>query len=151
MALKVSVLAGGRGKASPEQGLALNYLSKARDQGGNLGFEGFQISEADDRKLSAALASAPHPILLDEAGKAYSSVGFATWLARLRDQGLPALTFVIGAADGFTQADRAHGKAVLGFGPQTWPHLLVRPMLAEQLFRAMTILANHPYHRAGSQ
>lgn len=151
MALKITVLAGGRGKASPEQPLAIDYLGKAREHGRGLGFDGFQLTEVDDRKFASALALAAHPILLDETGKAHTSAGFAGWLAGLRDQGLPALTFVIGPADGFTQTDREHAKAFLAFGPQTWPHLLVRPMLAEQLFRAMTILANHPYHRGGTR
>lgn len=151
MALTVSLLAGGRGKSAPEHALTLDYLTRAREQGRALGFAGFQLTEADDRKFPSLLAIAPYPVLLDETGKSLSSADFARWLAGFRDQGLPAITFAIGGADGFTPADRSHAKAQLAFGPQTWPHLLVRPMLAEQLFRAMTILANHPYHRAGSR
>lgn len=149
--LTISILAGGRGKTAPEQSLALDYLAKARDPGRSLGFAGFALTEADDRKFGAALAQAAHPILLDEMGKARSSRDFAQWLAGLRDQGLPAITFVIGGADGFTAKDRAQAKGFIAFGPQTWPHLMVRPMMAEQLYRAMTILSGHPYHRDGSR
>ena len=149
--LTVSILAGGRGKSSPEQALADGYLAKARDAGRALGFSGFGLTEISDAKLSQSLSAAPHPVLLDETGRAKSSRDFANWLAALRDQGLPGLTFVIGGADGFSKQDRAHARAVLSFGAQTWPHLLVRPMLAEQIYRAMTILNGHPYHRDGSR
>jgi 23S rRNA (pseudouridine1915-N3)-methyltransferase len=149
--LTLSILAGGRGKASPETALAQNYLAKARDQGRALGFAGFSLTEVNDAKLSQALAAAAYPVVLDETGKAMPSAAFASWLSKSRDQGLPAMTFVIGAADGFTATDRAAAKASIAFGPQTWPHLLVRPMLAEQLFRAMTILSGHPYHRDGAR
>jgi 23S rRNA (pseudouridine1915-N3)-methyltransferase len=112
---------------------------------------GFLLTEADEKKLPLNLAAAPYPILLDETGKARSSRDFALWLGALRDQGVPEVTFVIGGADGFTKADRAHAKAVLAFGVQTWPHLLVRTMLAEQLYRATAILSGHPYHRDGAR
>ena len=149
--LTLSVLAGGRGKSAPEQALAVEYLSKARDLGRALGFAGFTLTEADERKLSQTLSVAPHPILLDETGKSRSSRDFALWLGQLRDQGLPEMTFVVGGAEGFTAQDRAYAKGYIAFGPQTWPHMLVRPMLAEQLYRAMTILSGHPYHRDGSR
>jgi 23S rRNA (pseudouridine1915-N3)-methyltransferase len=145
--LNVAVLSGGKAKSSTEHALALDYLAKARDHGRQLGFAGFALTEYDERKVSSALAVAPYPVLLDETGNQQSSRAFAQWLAALRDQGLPRMTFVIGPADGFTAQDRGFAKATLGFGPQTWPHLLVRTMLAEQLFRAMTILGGHPYHR----
>lgn len=149
--LTVSIIAGGRGKSSPEQALADGYLTKARDAGRTLGFSGFRLTEISDAKMSQALSAAQHLIMLDEAGRAKSSRDFAIWLAGLRDQGLPAITFVIGGAEGFSQTDRAQARAVLSFGIQTWPHLLVRPMLAEQIYRAMTILSGHPYHRDGSR
>lgn len=149
--LTLSVLAGGRGKSAPEQALAVEYLSKARDLGRALGFAGFTLTEADERKLSQTLSVAPHPILLDETGKSRSSRDFALWLGQFRDQGLPEMTFVVGGAEGFAAQDRAYAKGYIAFGPQTWPHMLVRPMLAEQLYRAMTILSGHPYHRDGSR
>jgi 23S rRNA (pseudouridine1915-N3)-methyltransferase len=149
--LTVSILAGGRGKATPEQALALDYLTKARDHGRALGFAGFTLAESDDRKLGQALSQTENPFLLDETGKVRTSRDFANWLASLRDQGVPKITFVIGGADGFTTNDRSYAKGFVAFGPQTWPHLLVRPMLAEQIYRAMTILSGHPYHRDGAR
>ena len=88
-------------------------------------------------------------ILLDEKGEQLGSVDFARRLERWRDQGKREARFLIGAADGFGDAERAGADLLLAFGKATWPHLLARAMLAEQLFRATSILANHPYHREG--
>lgn len=88
-------------------------------------------------------------VLLDETGKPLSSAAFADTLGRWRDDGVREARFEIGAADGFDAADRAKADLLLSFGRATWPHLLARAMLAEQLFRAVSILANHPYHREG--
>ena len=88
-------------------------------------------------------------IVLDERGKAFSSVELATALERWRDSGKREARFLIGAADGHEEEQRRSADLLLSFGPATWPHLLVRAMLAEQLFRATSILANHPYHREG--
>nr|WP_255548044.1 23S rRNA (pseudouridine(1915)-N(3))-methyltransferase RlmH [Erythrobacter ani] len=88
-------------------------------------------------------------VLLDERGKALSSEKFANALGRWRDDGMREARFVLGAADGHTAADRAEADLLLAFGPATWPHLLARAMLMEQLYRATSILAGHPYHRAG--
>ena len=88
-------------------------------------------------------------ILLDEKGEQLSSLAFARKLERWRDSGVREARFLIGGADGFGEADRAGADLLLGFGKATWPHLLARAMLAEQLFRATSILANHPYHREG--
>jgi 23S rRNA (pseudouridine1915-N3)-methyltransferase len=88
-------------------------------------------------------------VVLDERGSAITSVEFATRLERWRDDGKREARFLIGAADGHEDGQRASADLLLSFGPATWPHLLVRAMLAEQLFRATSILANHPYHREG--
>ena len=88
-------------------------------------------------------------MLLDEKGKALSSVDFARQLERWRDRGTREVRFVIGAADGHSTDERGSADLLMSFGPATWPHLLARAMLAEQLFRATSILANHPYHREG--
>lgn len=88
-------------------------------------------------------------VLLDETGDTLSSMALAQTLARWRDDGVREARFEIGAADGFDAADRAGADLLLSFGRATWPHLLARAMLAEQLFRAVGILANHPYHREG--
>lgn len=87
-------------------------------------------------------------VLLDERGKAMSSEAFAALLGKWRDEGVRETRFLIGAADGHSDAERASADLLLAFGPATWPHMLARAMLMEQLYRATTILAGHPYHRA---
>jgi 23S rRNA (pseudouridine1915-N3)-methyltransferase len=94
-------------------------------------------------------ASGSVTIALDERGEALSSMRLAMALERWRDGGKREARFLIGAADGHDEAERSAADLLLSFGPATWPHLLVRAMLAEQLFRATSILANHPYHREG--
>jgi 23S rRNA (pseudouridine1915-N3)-methyltransferase len=88
-------------------------------------------------------------IVLDERGNALTSIELARMLERWRDAGKREARFLIGAADGHGEDERSNADLLLSFGPATWPHLLVRAMLAEQLFRATSILANHPYHREG--
>ena len=88
-------------------------------------------------------------VLLDEKGEQLGSLAFAERLGRWRDDGRREARFMIGGADGFGDADRAGADLLLAFGKATWPHLLARAMLAEQLWRATSILANHPYHREG--
>jgi 23S rRNA (pseudouridine1915-N3)-methyltransferase len=88
-------------------------------------------------------------VMLDERGQALTSTELAKKLEAWRDGGKRETRFVIGAADGHDAAERKQADLLLSFGAATWPHLLVRAMLAEQLFRAMSILANHPYHREG--
>ena len=88
-------------------------------------------------------------VLLDERGKQLSSEDFAEMLGRWRDDGVREARFLIGAADGHPEAERAKADLLLAFGKATWPHLLARSMLLEQLFRATSILSGHPYHRAG--
>ena len=88
-------------------------------------------------------------VVLDERGKALSSMELAQSLERWRDAGKREARFLIGGADGHDEAQRANADLLLSFGSATWPHLLARAMLAEQLFRATSILENHPYHREG--
>ena len=88
-------------------------------------------------------------VLLDEKGESLPSLAFAERLGRWRDDGVREVQFRIGAADGFADADRDAADLLLSFGRATWPHLLARAMLAEQLWRATSILAGHPYHREG--
>ena len=88
-------------------------------------------------------------VLLDEKGEVLGSLDFARRLERWRDTGTRETRFLIGAADGFGDAERAEADLLLSFGRATWPHMLARAMLAEQLFRATAILAGHPYHREG--
>ncbi|WP_085219584.1 23S rRNA (pseudouridine(1915)-N(3))-methyltransferase RlmH [Allosphingosinicella indica] len=98
-------------------------------------------------------APAPAPssvtVLLDEKGEQLSSMELAAKLEQWRDGGRREARFLIGAADGFKELDRASADLLIAFGRATWPHLMARAMLAEQLYRATSILANHPYHREG--
>jgi len=87
-------------------------------------------------------------VALDERGAEPTSVAFAERLGAWRDQGAEEIAFIIGGADGLDEAVRARADWVVAFGRLTWPHLLVRALLAEQLYRAQQILAGHPYHRA---
>ena len=109
-----------------------------------------RVSELPDTggKLPA-LEPGTKRVLLDEKGEMLGSVAFAKHLERWRDDGVREARFLIGAADGFGDEERAQADLLLSFGRATWPHLLARAMLAEQLFRATSILANHPYHREG--
>ncbi|NIJ07496.1 23S rRNA (pseudouridine1915-N3)-methyltransferase [Sphingomonas vulcanisoli] len=109
-----------------------------------------RITELPDQggKLPASLSPAV-TIVLDEKGPPLPSMRFAEKLGRWRDDGMREARFLIGAADGFEETDRQAADLILGFGAMTWPHLLARAMLAEQLFRATSILAGHPYHREG--
>ena len=109
-----------------------------------------KVTELPDRGGTIPIAPpASVTIALDERGEAVSSMLFAKKLEGWRDGGKREAQFLIGAADGHDEAQRAEADWLLSFGPATWPHMLARAMLAEQLFRATSILANHPYHREG--
>lgn len=108
-----------------------------------------KLTELSEKAPLPAASSASVTILLDEKGQALSSMDLAKKLEQWRDHGTREARFVIGAADGHSAEERASADLLISFGPATWPHLLVRAMLAEQLFRATSILANHPYHREG--
>jgi 23S rRNA (pseudouridine1915-N3)-methyltransferase len=109
-----------------------------------------KITELPDRGGPAPpLSGNSVSILLDERGEPMSSMALARQLERWRDDGKREARFAIGGADGHSEQDRSRADLLLSFGPATWPHLMARSMLAEQLFRATSILANHPYHREG--
>ena len=109
-----------------------------------------RVSELPDRGGTVPpLPAASVTVVLDERGEALSSMAFARKLEGWRDGGKREARFVIGAADGHDDQARGQADLLLSFGPATWPHMLARAMLAEQLFRATAILANHPYHREG--
>ncbi len=109
-----------------------------------------KVTELPDRGgKDAPAASNTITVVLDERGKTLASSELAALLERWRDGGKREVRFLIGAADGHDQQQRQNADLLLSFGAATWPHLLARAMLAEQLFRATSILANHPYHREG--
>ena len=110
-----------------------------------------QVTEWPDRGGSGLPPpeGSARTILLDERGEQMDSAAFAARIGRWRDDGVRELRFAIGAADGFDDKDRAGADLLIAFGRMTWPHMMARAMLAEQLWRAASILSGHPYHRAG--
>lgn len=160
--MRLSIAVVGRMKAGPERDLAERYLDRARLTGRQIGLTGFDVLEtpesragsADRRKLEEARALqalVPDSLIigLDERGKNVDSENFASWIGDWRDAGKPSLSFLIGGADGLSPQLRDSADRLLSFSALTWPHQLVRIMLAEQLYRATTILNGHPYHRGG--
>ena len=136
------IVARGKIGRSPEADLVDRYLKRIAWP--------TKVTELPDRggKLPERSSGAV-TVVLDERGKGLSSTELATTLERWRDAGKREARFLIGAADGHDDEQRASADLLLSFGAATWPHLLARAMLAEQLFRATSILANHPYHREG--
>jgi 23S rRNA (pseudouridine1915-N3)-methyltransferase len=153
--VKVTVLCVGRLGSAPEASLALDWAARATLSGRPHGLGPVDILEVEARKPGKA---AEADVLLDkiddswliacdEHGQARSSRDFAAMIGRLRDEGVRRLVFAIGGADGLDGRVLAAARGRLAFGPQTWPHALVRAMLAEQIYRAATIMSGSPYHR----
>jgi 23S rRNA (pseudouridine1915-N3)-methyltransferase len=140
--MKLHILARGKIGRSPEAELVERYLKRI-----SWPTQVTELPESGGRTPPAAESGVT--ILLDEKGEALGSVDLARRLERWRDEGRREARFLIGGADGFTDDDRASADLLLSFGRATWPHLLARAMLAEQLWRSTSILANHPYHREG--
>jgi 23S rRNA (pseudouridine1915-N3)-methyltransferase len=159
--MRLIVIAVGRLKQGPERELAERYRERFGDIGRKLGFRGLDIHEIPESRArdaatrmaeEAAAIGAHLPekyalVALDERGKSIDSAAFAANLGRFRDAALDVI-FVIGGADGLSPELRSRAKVVIAFGAATWPHQMVRVMLLEQIYRAATILAGHPYHRA---
>lgn len=153
--MRIEIVAVGRLGKSAEAQLAKDYAQRASGAGRSLALAPVEVVEVEARKpgkRAEAEALAPHltgahVIACDEGGEPLSSRDFAALVARLRDQGVRRLAFVVGGADGLDAAVLDGAGMRLAFGPQTWPHALARVMLAEQIYRAVTILAGQPYHR----
>lgn len=159
--MRVSIAAIGKLKKGPEQDLVARYLERAQATGKQIGLSSFDISEyveargstADVRKsdeaklLLSGLEDNGKLIALDERGKSMTSPQFSQHIMRLRDDGCRSLHFVIGGPDGLDKSVRQRADLVLSFSPLTWPHQIVRALLCEQLYRAITISTGHPYHR----
>ncbi|MEZ5839208.1 MAG: 23S rRNA (pseudouridine(1915)-N(3))-methyltransferase RlmH [Hyphomicrobiales bacterium] len=159
--MRLTIAAVGRLKAGPERQLVERYVDRIDKAGravalGPVAIREFAEARADrmeDRRkaetdmLLGAAEGAGRLIALDERGKAVSSATFAGVLERFRDDGIADTAFLIGGADGHDESLRDRADLVLSFGPMTFPHQFVRLMLVEQLYRAVTILAGHPYHR----
>ncbi|HEV3373541.1 MAG TPA: 23S rRNA (pseudouridine(1915)-N(3))-methyltransferase RlmH [Xanthobacteraceae bacterium] len=160
--MRILIAAVGRLKQGPERELAERYRKRAADFGRKVGLQTFDIveireSRADNverRMVEESIAVAnvvPEravTVILDERGSTMNSAAFAGRLQDWRTAERPALVFIIGGADGLASSLRDKADLALAFGPLTWPHQLVRIMLLEQLYRAVTILGGHPYHRA---
>jgi 23S rRNA (pseudouridine1915-N3)-methyltransferase len=160
--MRVVVAAVGRLKQGPEHELAERYRKRAAEAGRSAGLSAVDVIEIkESRAADAARRMVEESIaianviperaataILDARGKTISSAAFAGRLQEWRQQNKPAVVFIIGAADGLAPGLREKATLAIAFGTATWPHQLVRVMLLEQLYRAVTILSGHPYHRA---
>ena len=155
--MRLHVCAVGRLRAGPERVLADDYYERFDRTGRALGLGPVVEHEVEDKRgggmaaegelLGRAVPVGAVLVTLDERGRVMSSPDFAGMLAKWQDEGRQDVAFVIGGADGISPDLRARAEASVSFGAMVWPHLLVRVMLAEQLYRAATILAGGPYHR----
>jgi 23S rRNA (pseudouridine1915-N3)-methyltransferase len=159
--MRIVIAAVGRLKQGPERELAERYRKRAADAGRSVGLTAFDVieireSRADNvarRMLEESIAIAnvipdrAVTVILDERGESVSSSSFAGHLQGWRTQARPAAVIMIGGADGLAPSLRERANLAIAFGTATWPHQLVRIMLLEQLYRAVTMLSGHPYHR----
>lgn len=147
----------GRLRAGPERELVSDYIDRFDKTGRGMGLGPVTVTEVEDRKgggmaaeavlLRKALPGGAKLCVLDERGRVMTSPEFAGEMAKWRDTGCSDVAFVIGGADGIDPALRAEADFALSFGKMVWPHMLVRVMLSEQLYRAASILGGAPYHR----
>lgn len=158
--MRLAIHCVGRLKAGPERELYARYAARVAAMR-NLGLAGIDLLEIDESRaknpaermaregeaLLAALPAGGQLIVFDERGTAASSADFAALIAAERDRGVKALCFAIGGSEGLAPALREKAQAVVSFGRMTLPHQLARVLVAEQIYRAMTILSGHPYHR----
>jgi 23S rRNA (pseudouridine1915-N3)-methyltransferase len=151
--LRIRILCIGRMKDGPERELVDDYVARAQKTGKSLGYRAVEeielTSSSKDDEGQRLLAKHDKGILirLDERGEAWTSQDLSKRLARWRDAGEDAVSFVIGGADGTPPAVAAAARHTVSFGVQTWPHKLVRVLIAEQVYRALSIEAGSPYHR----
>jgi 23S rRNA (pseudouridine1915-N3)-methyltransferase len=160
--VRITLICIGRLKAGPERELFERYYARLKTTARSAGVTDVDVREIDESKArrpedrredeAAALFKALGPrdllVVLDERGESPSSEAWAADIARARDAGGAAYVVVIGGPDGLSASLRTKALRVIGFGAMTWPHQLVRVMAAEQLYRALSILSGHPYHRA---
>jgi 23S rRNA (pseudouridine1915-N3)-methyltransferase len=141
--LRLHIIARGKIGRCPESELVDRYLKRISWP--------TKVTEMPDKggTIPIVTDTACRIIMLDEKGEQLGSTDIAKLLERWRDDGVREVRFMIGAADGFDDNERANADKLIAFGRVTWPHMMARAMVAEQLFRATSILANHPYHREG--
>jgi 23S rRNA (pseudouridine1915-N3)-methyltransferase len=159
--VRIQVFAVGRMKSGPERELADRYFERFAKVAPPLGLEFGGVTEVSESrardaeqrkreeaaKLFESISAGTFLILLDERGKGLSSQDFATLISKHRDSGARGITFTIGGADGHAGETRQKADMVMSFGAMTLPHQITRILIAEQLYRAATILSGHPYHR----
>lgn len=160
--MDLAIVAVGRLKAGPEAELCGRFLDRAGKTGRGLGFRGFEVTEiaegraaravdrvaAEEQQLLNLLARRGRTVCLDPGGELLTSEEMASMLGQAAATATPRTAFVIGGPDGMGAGVLQAADLCLSFGRLTWPHQIVRVLLAEQLYRAMTILSGHPYHRA---
>lgn len=160
--MRLWIYAIGHMRGTPEGTLCDEFLDRAKKLGRNMGFSAVTLEELavskqrnvqarmkeEAERLATRLPEGAHIVLLDARGKGMTSEDFAEMLGSLREVGTKDLAFVVGGPDGLSPLPGKKAGRSLAFGHQTWPHLLARVLLSEQLYRAFTILAGHPYHRA---
>ena len=159
--MRLTLIAVGRLKPGPERELFERYFKRAGDLARSLGIAAVELREIDEsrarraedraveeaRLIRAAVPKGAWLVLLDERGAALTSRQWAEEIGRARDSAVPAYALAIGGPDGHDPTLRGEAHKIISFGAMTWPHQLVRTMAAEQLYRTLSILAGHPYHR----
>lgn len=160
--MRIILICVGRLKAGPERELFGRYFKRMGATARGIGIAGVDLRELDESgarrpedrregeaaKIMAATPLGANLVALDERGNSPTSAEWADDIRRVRDEAQPFYALAIGGPDGLSPSLRAKARRVISFGAMTWPHQLVRVMASEQLYRALTILADHPYHRA---
>lgn len=157
--MRIVIAAIGRCKKdSPEFLLLREYAQRINGLGARIGIGPLDIREFEDRPagrkeregelLLSQIGVAALPVALDATGRRFTTGAFSAWVQAHRDSGCREMMFMIGGADGLAENVLKQAQLCLSLGDMTWPHMLARAMLSEQIYRAVTILANHPYHRA---
>ena len=160
--MKLRIAAIGKLKTGPEKLLAEDYAGRIAAMGKKAAVTEIKIGDwaesqkpdaaqrmsEEETQLWSAVPQGAYVIVLDERGKSHSSEAFAAHLTKLRDRGVADIVFLLGGPDGHAPTTRQKANELLALGPMTWPHRLARIMLLEQIYRTVTIMLNHPYHRA---
>jgi 23S rRNA (pseudouridine1915-N3)-methyltransferase len=160
--MRIGIIAVGRLKAGPEKDLVSRYLDRFAKAGPACGLDFSRVTELNESRASNAATrkreeavqidkALPDNVLvvaLDERGKSWNSEEFAAFVGDHKDRGRRDMVLIIGGADGLDPELRDRADLTLNLGKMTWPHQVVRILLAEQLYRAVTILSGHPYHRS---
>ncbi len=154
--MHIKLISVGKLKKGPEKELVDDYVSRFNKAGPAIGLRSLKLVdlagggglEAEGKQILRAVPAGATVLRLDEHGPALASVKFANRIAQLRDRGTPELCLLIGGAEGYSDAVRAAFPDTLALGPQTWPHRLVKVMISEQLYRAVSLMAGLPYHKA---